>query len=52
MPRHNAGAADVLTRDDLVDASFIPKPFSPAGLSKTVRDVLDVALPSGAVQKR
>ncbi len=39
-------AADVVTPQDLKDATLVPKPFSPAGLVKAVRTSLDVALSS------
>jgi CheY-like chemotaxis protein len=34
-------AADVVTPGDLKDASLVAKPFSPASLSRAVRDILD-----------
>jgi CheY-like chemotaxis protein len=34
-------AADVVTADDLKDAAMVPKPFSPASLTRAVRDALD-----------
>ncbi len=39
-------AADVVTPNDLRDATLLSKPFSPAALSKAVRSVLEVPLPS------
>ncbi len=34
-------AADVVTADDLKDAAMVPKPFSPASLTRAVRNALD-----------
>ena len=34
-------AADVVTADDLRDAAMVPKPFSPASLTRAVRNALD-----------
>jgi nitrogen-specific signal transduction histidine kinase/ActR/RegA family two-component response regulator len=39
-------AADVVTRDDLAEASLVSKPFSQATLTRAVRHALDMALPS------
>jgi DNA-binding response OmpR family regulator len=37
-------AADVVTADDLANATLLPKPFSPAQLLRAVRGILDVPL--------
>jgi len=37
-------AADVVTTDDLAQATLLSKPFSPAALVKAVRKVLDEPL--------
>ena len=39
-------AADVVTSGDLKDAALVAKPFSPASLSRTVRNALDVPVSS------
>jgi signal transduction histidine kinase/CheY-like chemotaxis protein len=39
-------AADVVTSDDLKDAALVPKPFSPASLSRAVRNALDLPVSS------
>jgi len=39
-------AADVVTTSDLKDASLVAKPFSPASLTRTVRNALDVPVSS------
>jgi CheY-like chemotaxis protein len=39
-------AADVVTSDDLKDAALVPKPFSPASLSRAVRTALDLPVSS------
>ncbi len=41
-------AADVVTSNDLREASLLSKPFSPAALSAAVRSILDVPLSSPA----
>ena len=35
-------AADIVTGDDLNDASLVSKPFTPASLSRAVRGILDI----------
>ena len=40
-------AADVVTPDDLKDATLLSKPFSPSLLARTVRQVLDRPLSPG-----
>ncbi len=35
-------AADVVTPDDLMDATMVSKPFSPSALTRAVRNALDV----------
>jgi signal transduction histidine kinase len=40
-------AADVVTKEDLKEATLLSKPFSPAVLTKAVLRVLDSPLPSG-----
>jgi signal transduction histidine kinase len=44
-------AADVVTPDDLREATLISKPFSPAGLTKAVRSALDVPLSSAPASR-
>ena len=39
-------AADVVTPGDLKDATLLAKPFSPAALTRAVRNALDVPLSS------
>jgi signal transduction histidine kinase len=39
-------AADVVTAGDLKDAALVSKPFSPASLSRAVRDILDMPVSS------
>jgi signal transduction histidine kinase/ActR/RegA family two-component response regulator len=39
-------AADVVTADDLQDAAMVPKPFSPASLTRAVRNALDLPVSS------
>ena len=39
-------AADIVTPDDLKEATLLSKPFSPAALNKAVRSVLEVPLSS------
>jgi signal transduction histidine kinase/ActR/RegA family two-component response regulator len=39
-------AADVVTADDLKDAALVAKPFSPASLTRAVRNALDLPLSS------
>jgi hypothetical protein len=39
-------AADIVTADDLKDAALVPKPFSPASLSRSVRNALDLPVSS------
>ena len=39
-------AADIVTADDLKEATLLSKPFSPAALDKAVRSVLEVPLSS------
>jgi signal transduction histidine kinase len=39
-------AAEIVTADDLKDAALVSKPFSPASLSRAVRDVLDLPVSS------
>ena len=39
-------AADIVTPADLKDASLVPKPFTPASLSRAVRSILDVKVSS------
>jgi hypothetical protein len=39
-------AADVVTPKDLKEAQLLSKPFSPAGLTKAVKAILDVPLSS------
>ena len=45
-------AADVVTKDDLREATLLSKPFAPAGLTKAVRQVLDQPLSPGPLPKR
>jgi CheY-like chemotaxis protein len=44
-------AADVVTKEDLKEATLLSKPFSPATLTKAVLRVLDTPLPSGPIPK-
>ena len=44
-------AADVVTKDDLKEATLLSKPFSPAVLTKAVRQVLDQPLSPGPLPK-
>jgi CheY-like chemotaxis protein len=39
-------AADIVTADDLNDASMVAKPFTPASLSRAVRGILDIPVSS------
>jgi hypothetical protein len=39
-------AADVVLPGDLKGASMMSKPFSPSALTRSVRNTLDVTLPS------
>ena len=39
-------AADVVTSDDLKDAALVAKPFSPASLTRAVRNALDLPVSS------
>ncbi len=43
-------AADVVTPGDLRDATMVTKPFTPAALTRAVRNALDVLPPVGASQ--
>jgi signal transduction histidine kinase/CheY-like chemotaxis protein len=45
-------AADVVTPNDLREASLLSKPFSPAALSKAVRSALDVPLSSAPASQQ
>lgn len=45
-------AADVVTPNDLRDASLLSKPFSPAALIQAVRSVLDVPLSSAPASQQ
>jgi signal transduction histidine kinase len=42
-------AADVVTSDDLLEATLLAKPFTPAVLVQAVRDALELPLPSRPV---
>jgi signal transduction histidine kinase/CheY-like chemotaxis protein len=44
-------AADVVTPNDLKEAAFVAKPFSPAALVKAVRAILDVPLSSAPASR-
>jgi two-component SAPR family response regulator len=37
-------AADVVTKDDLTEATLLAKPFSPTALTRAVRKILDEPL--------
>jgi len=39
-------AADVVTAEDLKDAALVAKPFSPASLTRAVRNALDLPVSS------